>query len=120
MDTKQTLTPVAPVKPRAGVRRPPGITLLKPERIQEYLKTMPGWRLLPGDAAIGRVREFPEEGAAAAYAAFVTELVGRDGHPFVLERFGRRVTVTLYGVQPQGIRRGGLTSAHLDTARALG
>lgn len=77
MLTKQT------AGPDLGLRRPPkrpGLwTGLKPERVQEYLKAMAGWRLMPGDAAIGRVREFADQGAASAYAAFVAELASGRG-----------------------------------------
>jgi len=102
------------------LRRPPKPTFLKSERVQEELATMPGWRMLPGEEAIGRVRDFPEAGAAVAYAAFVTELAGRDGHPFVLERADRRIRLTLYGVAKRKNRDTGITPMLIATARALG
>ena len=124
MEAKQTLStqgPAETLKPK--VRRPPrpaGLIWLKPERVQEMLRAMTGWRLLPGDASIGRVREFADTGAAAAYAAFVAELAGRDEHPFTLEQAGNRITVTLHGpLRRRGGPRG-ITTTLLETARALG
>lgn len=102
------------------LRRPPRPVFLKSERVQEELATMPGWRMLPGEESIGRVREFPEAGAAVAFASFVTELLGRDGHPFLLERADRRIRLTLFGVTKRRDRDTGITPAMIATARALG
>ena len=124
MEAKQTLSTQGPagfLEPK--VRRPPrpvGLSWLKPERVQEMLRAMTGWRLLPGDVSIGRIREFADAGAAAAYAAFVAELASRDGHPFSLEQAGNRITVTLYGPLSRKGAPMGITTAMLETARALG
>jgi pterin-4a-carbinolamine dehydratase len=118
MKTKQSDKTLIPAD--SQLRRPPRPTFLKSERVQEALATMPGWRMLPGEEAIGRVRDFPEPGAAAAYASFVTELAGRDGHPFLLERVDRRIRLTLFGVAKRKGRETGITPALIDTARALG
>ena len=124
MEAKHTLStqgPAGSLEPR--LRRPPRqppLIWLKPERVQEMLRAMTGWRLLPGDVSIGRIREFTDAGAAAAYAAFVAELAGREGHPFTLEQAGNRITVTLYGpLSRKGVPMG-ITTAMLETARALG
>jgi len=103
------------------LRRPPravGLSWLKPERVQEMLRA--GWRLLPGDVSIGRIREFADAGAASAYAAFVAGLAGRDEHPFKLEQAGTRITVTLYGPLSRKGAPMGITTALIETARALG
>lgn len=118
MNAKQNEKDLIPAD--SQLRRPPRPTFLKSERVQEELATMPGWRMLPGEEALGRVRDFPEPGAAAAFASFVTELVGRDGHPFALERIGRRIRMTLYGVTKGRNRETGITPALIDTARSLG
>ncbi|MEO6195634.1 MAG: hypothetical protein ABIS20_21645 [Thermoanaerobaculia bacterium] len=124
MEAKHTLStqvPAGTLKPK--VRRPPrpvGLSWLKPERVQEMLRAMTGWRLLPGDVSIGRIREFADDGAAAAYAAFVAELAGRDGHPFRLEQAGNRIIVTLYGPLSRKGEPMGITTALIETARALG
>jgi pterin-4a-carbinolamine dehydratase len=124
MEAKHTLSnqgPAGSLEPK--VRRPPrpvGLRWLKPERVQEMLRAMTGWRLLPGDVSIGRIREFADAGAAAAYAAFVAELAGRDGHPFKLEQAGTRITVTLYGPLSRKGEPMGITTALIETARALG
>jgi pterin-4a-carbinolamine dehydratase len=117
--TKKTQGPAVSLRRPPRPPKPPGLwTGLKPERVQEYLKAMTGWRLMPGDASIGRVREFADPGAASAYAAFVAELACGEGHPFVLEQTGCRISVTLHGLTHRG--RPGVTRALLNTARALG
>ena len=92
---------------------------LKPERVQEYLKTMPGWRLMPGDSAIGRVRDFATAEAAAAWVHFVAELTRQQDHAYTLERSGNRIAVTLYEDGRSG-RASGVTMAVLATGKALG
>jgi pterin-4a-carbinolamine dehydratase len=124
METKKSLStqgPAGPPKPRPRLpRRRPPMSWLKPERVQEMLRAMTGWRLLPGDVSIGRVREFADAGAAAAYGAYVAEVAGRDEHPFTLEQAGTRVIVTLYGpLSRQGSPKG-ITTNMIETARALG
>jgi pterin-4a-carbinolamine dehydratase len=118
MNAKQKDRSLVPADSK--LRRPPRPTFLKSERVQEELATMPGWWMLPGEESIGRVRDFPEPGAAAAYASFVAELVGRDGHPFLLERVDRRIRLTLFGVAKRKDRETGITPALINTARALG
>lgn len=118
MNAKQNEKDLIPAD--SQLRRPPRPTFLKSERVQEELAKMPGWRMLPGEEALGRVRDFPEPGAAAAFASFVTELVGRDGHPFAVERIGCRIRMTLYGVVKGRNRETGITPALINTARALG
>lgn len=118
MNAKQNNQSLVPVD--SQLRRPPRPTFLKSERVQEELATMPGWRMLPGEESIGRVRDFPAAGAAAAFTSFVTKLLGRDGHPFQLECTDRRIRLTLFGVEKRKDRETGITPALIATARALG
>jgi pterin-4a-carbinolamine dehydratase len=119
MATRQKLmTPMTGPGPGL-LRLPRRNRALKPERVQEYLKTMPGWRLMPGDSAIGRVRDFATADAAAAWAQFVAELAHRQDHAYTLERSGNRIAVTLYEDGRSG-RASGVTMAVLETGKALG
>jgi pterin-4a-carbinolamine dehydratase len=92
---------------------------LKAERVQEKLRAMPGWRLVPGGWAIGRLREFPDPRSAVAYAAFLAEFASRSRQPIGIDLMGTRVGITLW-TKPVHGRRVGLSEAVLNFARALG
>lgn len=99
------------------LRRPPRPSgSLKPERIQEELKSMPTWKLMPDGKAIGHTRGFTQAGCAAKFAAFVAELAAADRQPVHLGISGNRVLLTL--THRHGTN--GLTAAVLDFARQLG
>jgi pterin-4a-carbinolamine dehydratase len=118
MATQQQLTSQMGSAPGL-LRLPRRGSKLKPERVQEYLKTMPGWRLMPGDSAIGRVRDFATAEAAAAWVHFVAGLARQQDHAYTLERSGNRIAVTLYEDGRSG-RASGVTMAVLVTGKALG
>jgi pterin-4a-carbinolamine dehydratase len=63
---------------------------LKSERVQEELKAMPGWKLLPGGSALGRAWDLPDTGVALAYAAYVTRYA---------EAWRLRASATVHGGQ---------------------
>jgi pterin-4a-carbinolamine dehydratase len=88
---------------------------LKPERVQEELKTMPGWRLASGGNALARTRKFSQPGTAARYAADVTDLAAAHGQPVVLGVTAYQVTLTLQRPSHKGIDR-----ALINFARQLG
>jgi pterin-4a-carbinolamine dehydratase len=119
MATQQKLTSSMEGPGPGLLRLPRRSRKLKPERVQEYLQTMPGWRLMPGDSAIGRVRDFANAEAATAWALFVAALAHRQDHAYTLERSGNRIAVTLYQAGRSG-RPGGVTMAVLETGKALG
>ncbi len=99
------------------LRRPPRPRgSLKPERIEEELKSMPAWRLMPDGKAIGHSRGFTQAGGAAKFAAFVAELAAADRQPVHLGVSGNRVLLTLTCRK----RANGLTAAVFDFARQLG
>lgn len=101
---------------RPRLRRPPRpVGRLKPERVQEELKTMPGWRVLAGARGLGRTRRFNHTLAAAKFAAWVAELGAVEGHAVTLGIFGNRVTLAL-----QRPSRHGISMALIDFARQLG
>jgi pterin-4a-carbinolamine dehydratase len=92
---------------------------LKPERVQEALQAMPGWKLDLNRKAIDRLHEFPDAKVALAFAAFATELAGAGRQPISVLVSGGRVGLTLHG-QPRRGKKGGLTEAVLELAKRLG
>ena len=89
---------------------------LKAERVQEELKAMTGWRLLPNGRSLYRSRQFFLPGEAARYAAFAGELAAGQHQRVNLYLAGTRVTVVVFG--PKGA--GGITPTVLGFARQLG
>jgi pterin-4a-carbinolamine dehydratase len=100
---------------RTSSRRPgrPG-GKLKPERVQEELKAMPGWRLTAGGNALGRTRKFSQPGAAAQFAADVADLAAGQKQPAILGVTAHQVTLTL-----QRPSRNGIDMALINFARQL-
>jgi len=98
---------------RRPPRRPGG--QLKPERVQEELKTMPGWRALARARGLGRTRRFNQPLAAAKFAAWVAELASAEGHAVTVGVCGSRVSLVL-----QRRSRNGISLALLDFARQIG
>jgi pterin-4a-carbinolamine dehydratase len=88
---------------------------LKPERVQEELKAMPGWRLMAGGNALVRTRKFAQPGAAAQFAADVADLAAGQGQPAILGVTAHQVTLTL-----QRPSRNGIDMALIHFARQLG
>jgi pterin-4a-carbinolamine dehydratase len=88
---------------------------LKAERVQERLKSMPGWRLAAGGKSLDRVRRFPNPRTAASFTAFLAHFVVGSGQLVGVELSGNHVAITL---RPRN--RGGLTEGTLDFAQALG
>lgn len=92
---------------------------LKAERVQEELKTMPGWRLASGGKAIDRAKAFPNAEVARLYSGFVSAFAGSLGLPVVTSTAGGQVIVTLHAPRGHG-RVGPLTEGVLELARRLG
>ncbi len=70
---------------------------LKAERVEQFLKLMPGWEKEKGSRAISRMREFPDTGAAAKYAAYVQDYAGSRNVVACTLRWNSSVLVTLFG-----------------------
>jgi len=119
MATQKQLTSMTGGLAYRLLRLPRRIRKLKPERVQEELKAMAGWRLMPGDSAIGRVRDFATAEAAIAWSLLTAALAHQQGHAYTLERSGNRVAVTRYQAGRTG-RASGVTMAVLETGKALG
>src|SRR3954462_11596363 len=105
---------------------------LKPERVQEALQGMPGWKLDMSRKALDRLHEFSDSKVALAFATFATELAGagrqpisvfvwggRGPQPISVFVSGGRVGLTLHG-QPRRGKKGGLTLAVMELAKRLG
>jgi pterin-4a-carbinolamine dehydratase len=103
------------------LRRIPGLPddhFLKPERVQEELMTMPGWRGILNFRAIDHVRRFPTEEVASTFASYVTAFAQESGQLCSVAQTLEHVTITLTGRHPGG--HFGITRAALDFAKRLG
>jgi pterin-4a-carbinolamine dehydratase len=116
-DSKDQQLEAVAVEAVRKLRRPPRPTgALKPERIQEELRTMSAWKLMPDGKTIGHTRGFAQASGAAKFATFVAELAAVDRQPVHLGISGNRVLLTL----PHRNGTSGLTAAVFDFARQLG
>lgn len=103
------------------LRRIPGLPddhFLKPERVQEELMTMLGWRGILNFRAIDHVRRFPTAEVASAFASYVTAFAQESGQLCSVAQTLEHVTITLTGRHPGG--HFGITRAALDFAKRLG
>jgi hypothetical protein len=92
---------------------------LKSERVEEMLRQMPGWKLLPGGRAIDRVRDLATPEIAADYAAWVLRSAARLGRCVGVRLIGGRyLCITLEG--KSGPSRRSLSEGDLDFAKCLG
>jgi len=99
-----------------NLRRPPSPGgKLKSERVQEELKTMPGWRSLSQYRALSRTRQFKQPQAAARFAAFAFELAAMENQALTLGIIGGQVTLTV-----ERRSRNGITQPLIEFARQLG
>jgi len=101
---------------KGRLRRPPRpVGKLKPERVQEELKTMPNWRLVAGGNGLARTCKFTQPGAAAKWAAYIADLAATERHAVTLTVTANKVTLLL-----QRSSRNGIDMPLLDFARQLG
>ena len=102
-------------------RRMPGLPddhFLKPERVQEELMTMLGWRGIVNFRAIDHVRRFPTAEVASKFADYVSAFAQETGQLCAVAQTLEHVAVTLTGRHPAG--HVGITRAVLDFAKRLG
>jgi pterin-4a-carbinolamine dehydratase len=99
------------------VPRPSGEYFLKPERVQEELRAMPGWRGVAGYRGIDHIRRFPTAEVAAAFAAYVSAFAQETGQLCSVVQCGEHVTLMLTGRHPGGSF--GVTRGVLDFAKRL-
>jgi len=103
------------------LRRIPGLPddhFLKPERVQEELMMMPGWRGILNFRAIDHVRRFPTAEVASKFVDYVSALAQESGQLCSVAQTLEHVTITLTGRHPGG--HFGITRAALDFAKRLG
>jgi hypothetical protein len=95
---------IAIVELMTGVRRGPRPVReeLKPERVQEELRSMPDWTLLPGGKAIQSAMGFSSERAAAHFATFASATAADLGQPVHLTLNGKTLTVKLFAPRLHG------------------
>jgi hypothetical protein len=92
---------------------------LKSERVEERLRQMPGWKLLPGGRAIDRVRDLGTPEIAADYAAWVLKSAARLGRCVGVRLIGGRyLAITLEG--RSGPSHRSLSQGDLNFAKCLG
>jgi pterin-4a-carbinolamine dehydratase len=91
---------------------------LKAERVQQKLARVPGWVLDANGLMVVRVREFPNERVAAAFAGYAT-LLGRGAERPVGVAVAGRVVVLALPLQSQRGACADLTKNDLNLAEAL-
>lgn len=92
---------------------------LKPERVQELLRALPGWSLRTGAKAIERRREFASVDEAAEFVGRAGRLAICQRQPVTIALAGRSVSLTLTGHPLKGCT-GGLTHPVFRLAGLLG
>jgi hypothetical protein len=95
----------------------PGAFFLKPERVQDELTALPGWRGVANFRGIDLVRGFPTAEVASAFAGFVSAFAQEAGQLCLVVQNSEHVTVTLTGRHPGGAF--GVTRAVLDFVKRL-
>lgn len=74
---------------------------LKPERVQELLAQLMGWRLR--EEGLENVRAFASGQSARSFVSRVCRLAEEKGQPVQLSIAGNRVTILLQGQPSKGI-----------------
>lgn len=76
---------------------------LKPERVQELLARLTGWRLREDGLGLENVRGFNSGQAARSFVGRVCRLAEEKRQPVQIRFAGSQVTVTLQGQPSTGI-----------------
>jgi pterin-4a-carbinolamine dehydratase len=92
---------------------------LKPERVQQLLLKLPGWRLGAEGGSIARRRHFTSFAEAQAFVGRVGKLATALRQPVTIALSGKRVNLTLAGHPIKG-RTGGLTNDVFNLAGRIG
>lgn len=88
---------------------------LKSERVQEMLKSMPGWQRVSRKQAVVRRLDFPDAEAALAYAEYAMKMARSHKRRLSITYDAARLSLTVYGTG-----RVGLTKDTLLFAARLG
>ena len=92
---------------------------LKPERVQELLLALPGWRLRQDGLGIENVRSFNSPKAARSCVGQVCKLAESTRQPVNVRLAGKQVSVTLQGHPAKGCV-GGINGAVFNLAGKIG
>ena len=92
---------------------------LKPERVQQLLRELPGWSLGAGGNAIERSRQFTSVAEAAEFVGIAGKLAASQRQPVTIALAGRNVSLALTGHPLKGCT-GGLTHPVFRLAGMLG
>ena len=92
---------------------------LKPERVQQLLAALPGWRLRGDGSGLESERQFTNPGAASSFAALACRLAALRGQPVKVDLSGGKVVVRLQGHPARGCV-GGLTGPVFALAGLIG
>ena len=92
---------------------------LKPERVQELLLRVPGWRLRADGVGLETHRKFSLPGAASTFASQACRLAMLRRQPVMVKLWGGEVVVTLHGYPAHGCV-GGLTEKVFELATLIG
>jgi pterin-4a-carbinolamine dehydratase len=92
---------------------------LKPERVQQLLGGLPGWRLREDGSGLESARQFTSPGAAGSFAALACRLATQRRQPVKIDLSGGKVVVKLQGHPARGCA-GGLTSKVFTLAGLIG
>lgn len=88
---------------------------LKSERVQEMLKSMPGWQRVSRKQAVTRKLDFPDAEAALSFGSYVMKMARSHKRRVSLTYDATRLTLTVHGTG-----RVGLTKDTLLFAARLG
>ena len=92
---------------------------LKPERVQQLLLQLPGWRLVAEGRGIRRRRQFGTHSKAQDFVSLVGKLATVHRQPVTIALTGKRVDLILPGHPVKG-RTGGLTDVVFNLAGLIG
>ena len=92
---------------------------LKPERVQQLLRRLPGWRLRQDGRGIENVRSFNSAKAARAFVGHVCKLAEARRQPVNVRLAGKQVSITLQGHPAKGCT-GGINGAVFNLAGHIG
>lgn len=92
---------------------------LKPERVQQLLRELPGWSLGACGRAIERTRSFTSVAEATEFVALAGRLATSQRQPVTIALAGRNVSLALTGHPVKGAT-GGLTHPVFRFAGMLG
>ena len=92
---------------------------LKPERVQQLLLALPGWKLREDGRAIVTERKFASAKTAGAFGALACRLATQERQPVAVRLVGEQIMITLPGHPLRGCV-GGLTGPVFRLAGLIG